>query len=128
MEIQGRQNHCWREVQPFPSFGSCSVWCTTVVSKEGLIKACVENKLCNEKNVEKFCNGSGVLTDFLTHILKRDCASISSSQTHHTDPSELFHSFITGLMIHEHTVLKALTNPSDDSGRRLCGSRGSSLS
>lgn len=74
-----------------------------------------------------FCDGSGVLADFLTYSLKRDCASISSSQTHHTDPSKLFRSFITGLMIHEHTVMKALTNPSDNSGRRHCGSRGSSL-
>lgn len=74
-----------------------------------------------------FCDGSGVLADFLTYSLKRGCASISSSQTHHTDPSKLFRSFITGLMIHEHIVMKALTNPSDNSERRHYGSRGSSL-
>lgn len=74
-----------------------------------------------------FCDGSDGLADFLTYSQKRGCASISLSQTHHTDPSKLFRSFITGLMIHEHTVMKALTNPSDNPGRRHCGSRGSSL-
>lgn len=78
------------------------------------------------ENVEKCCNHSGDLADF--QPVAASIVSISSSGTHHPGPSELCRSFVTRLVIHEHTTLKALISPSNDPERRNCGSKGSSVS
>lgn len=129
VEIQGRQNHCWREVCHsliWPSFclvyDSSSQW---PHDARWLITACAENKLLTE-NVENCCSHSGLLADFPTcrckcclHLFIRDPL---------TGPSELCYSFVTWLTIREHMAPKAFTSPSDGPERKNCSSEGSSIS